>query len=71
VKGGVFALAPTMGLAFERKPRTKQTKGIPFPSRRKGRPLWLIVLKGIMLSSIVIENFLEMLIGIMLMIHML
>jgi hypothetical protein len=29
------------------------------------------VLKGIMLSSIVIENFLEMFIGVMLMIHML
>src|SRR5688572_26198356 len=57
-----------MDLVFERKPRTQQAKRLSF-SRRKGRLLWLVVLKNLMLTFM-IENFLG--IGVMmLLIHML
>jgi hypothetical protein len=64
------------GLGFRKEAKNLISQRLPFPTTRKGRPLWLIVLKGIMLSFIMIENFLRMLIiiGVMIMmplIHML
>jgi hypothetical protein len=56
-----------MDLAFERKPKTQQAKGIPFPTRRKGRSLWLVVIKRIMLSCIIVK--LLVIIGDMIMMH--
>jgi hypothetical protein len=37
-----------MDLVFERKPRTLQAKRLPFSTKRKGRPIWPVVLKGTM-----------------------
>jgi hypothetical protein len=58
------------GLGFR-----KEAKGLPFPTRRKGRTLWLVVLKRIMLSFIVGKLLvITIIIGVMIMmllIHML
>jgi hypothetical protein len=61
------------GLGFRKEAKNLTSQRLPFPTRRKGRPLWLVVIKRIMLSCIMIENFLEVLIiirVIMLLIHM-
>jgi hypothetical protein len=52
-----------MDLVFERKPRTEQAKRLSFSTRRKGRPLWLVVLK-ITMPICMIGNLLGMLIMI-------
>ena len=62
-----------LGFRKETKNLTSQ-RTLLFSTRRKGRLLWLVVLKGIMLSFIMIEDILGKLIGvmiIMLLIHML
>jgi hypothetical protein len=63
-----------MDLVFEGKPRTQQAKRLPFSPRRKGRPLWLVVPKGIMLSFIIGKLLvIPIIIGVMIMmllIHM-
>jgi hypothetical protein len=62
-------------LKFAREPRTKQTKGLPFPTRRKGRLLWLVILKGTMLLCMIGKLLIVLIIiGViimMLLIHML
>jgi hypothetical protein len=62
------------GLGFRKEVKNVTSQRAPIPTRRKGSPLWIVVIKRIMLSCIMIENFLEVLIiirVIMLLIHML
>jgi hypothetical protein len=61
------------GLGFQKETKNLTTQKVSLSTRRKGRLLWLVVLKNVMLTFM-IENFLEMLIiiGVMMcLIHML
>jgi hypothetical protein len=63
------------GLGFRKEVKNLTSKGLPFPTRRKGRLLWLVILKGTM-PLFMIEKLLIVLIIIgvmimMLLIHML
>jgi hypothetical protein len=51
------------GFGFRKDSRSQQVKGLSFSTRRKGRPLWLVVPKRIMLIFMII-NLLGMLIMI-------
>jgi hypothetical protein len=58
------------GLGFSKEAKNLTSQKAPIPNKDKGRPLWLVVLKGIMLSCTMIENFLGMLIIIRVIIMM-
>jgi hypothetical protein len=64
------------GLGFRKETKNLTTKGLPFSTRRKGRPLWRVVLKGTMLlfmigKLLVILIIIRVMFMLLIMIHML
>jgi hypothetical protein len=53
------------GLGFKREVKNLKAIRLPSPPRRKGRPLWLVVLERTMLSCIMIRDIPGMLIEVM------
>jgi hypothetical protein len=58
------------GLGFRKEANNLTSQRAPIPTRRKGRPLWLVVLKGTMLLFIVALIIKRVMFMLLIMIHM-